>query len=332
MITGDEAPVLSHTTLSIRYPNQIRRHHSNLLHSYLCTRVSNFSLPFCLRIVHRKALIAELTSMIYLPSSRRHLLSAAAILAVILLWRSTSNVPTTLPSFVLHQPTPPPRGVHIPITELKHQILPLVNTSSNHLSPPTPYIYSGNTRGKEETTNVTAEERLWASRPILNPHLDILWQCLLPANKFTNHIRLPNIVQNISQVPPNPSQQETRVFWNPTIIALPYWSENQYLVVSRIVTAGNHQENVICEANVCYVGSSENARSGEKPCTDEDFEHVGMAGGLRCISPPERLDVPPTPAEHCEGKFKAYVDVPGFHDPRIFYSGKGEPLMMVNTQ
>ncbi|MCJ1476098.1 hypothetical protein MMC13_004763 [Lambiella insularis] len=270
--------------------------------------------------------------MIYLPSSRRHLLSAAAILTLILLWRSSSTVPTTLPSFVLHQPTPPPRGVHVPLTDLKHQIPPLLNTSSNHLSPPTRYLYSGNTNKLAKVANTTSEERLWASRPILNPHLDVLWHCPSPANKFTNHIRLHSVVQNISQIPPYSNKPETRVFWNPTVISLPYWSENQYLVVSRIVTDGNHQENVICEANVCYAESSELARPGEKPCTKEDFKQVGPAGGLRCVTPPERLSVPPTPAEHCEGKFTAYVDIPGFHDPRIFYSGTGEPLMMVNTQ
>ena len=115
-------------------------------------------------------------------------------------------------------------------------------------------------------------------------------------------------------------------------MSLPYWSKNQYLVVSRIVTDGNHQENVICEANVCYIGSGENARPGEKPCTEDDLFHVGPAGGMRCATPPTTLSVPPTPAEHCEGKFADYVDIPGFHDPRVFWSGRGEPLMMVNTQ
>jgi len=53
---------------------------------------------------------------------------------------------------------------------------------------------------------------------------------------------------------------------------------------------------------------------------------------MRCVTVPTTLSVPPTPAEKCEGKFGTYVDIPGFHDPRIFWSGKGEPLMMVNTQ
>ncbi|KAL8776788.1 MAG: hypothetical protein Q9194_002946 [Teloschistes cf. exilis] len=135
-------------------------------------------------------------------------------------------------------------------------------------------------------------------------------------------------MRNITHIPPEPLKPEKRIFWNPTIISLPYWSENQYLLVSRIVTAGNHQENVICEANVCYVGSAEDAKPGEKPCTEDDLKLLGPAGGMRCASAPLALNVPPTPAEKCHGRYENFVDVPGFHDPRIFWSGKGEPLMM----
>ena len=53
---------------------------------------------------------------------------------------------------------------------------------------------------------------------------------------------------------------------------------------------------------------------------------------MRCASHPVALSVPPMPAEKCDGEFMPYVDIPEFHDPRIFWSGKGEPLMMVNTQ
>jgi len=269
--------------------------------------------------------------MIYLPSSRRHLLSVVALLALVLIWRSRSAVPTSFPSLVLHQPARPPEGIHVPIADLKHKTLPLVNTSLNHLSPPSQYFYGWGRDSNGRTINHTNEDLLW-SKPILNPHIDVLWRCPMAANRFTNHIRLPNIVQNISQIPPNPTTPETRVFWNPTIIALPYWSENQYLVVSRIVTDGNHQENVLCEAKACYVGPDDGTHKGEKPCNEQDLKYVGPAGGLRCVAAPIRLSVPPTPAEKCEGKFGTYVDIPGFHDPRIFYSGKGEPLMMVNTQ
>ncbi|KAL8972141.1 MAG: hypothetical protein Q9197_002915 [Variospora fuerteventurae] len=169
-------------------------------------------------------------------------------------------------------------------------------------------------------------------RPIDQPSLKILWQCPVQANRYTNHIRLPAIVRNITQIPAQPLQPEKRVFWNPTIISLPYWAKNQYLVVSRIVTEGHHQENVMCEANVCYVGLDQDALPGETPCTEDDLDLLGPAGGMRCASTPIALNVPPTPAEQCYGKYGTYVDVPGFHDPRVFWSGNGEPLMMVNTQ
>jgi len=258
--------------------------------------------------------------MIYFPPLRRLLLPAIIILTLIVLYRSSLQMPT-FPPLVLHSSPTPPQGIHRSISGLKEQPLPVFNLSSNYLSPPKQYFYS-ETSGRNSTS--------YAS-PSLNPSLEVLFKCPVEPNKYTGHIRLPNIVQNISQTPLG-AKADHRVFWNPTVISLPYWSKNQYLLVSRIVTDGNHQENVLCEANVCYVGSGQDARAGEPPCTEDDLLHVGPAGGMRCVTPPFTLSVPPTPAEHCGGKFGTYVDIPGFHDPRIFWSGRGEPLMMVNTQ
>ena len=272
--------------------------------------------------------------MIYLPPLRRFLLPAIILLGLIIFYRSSLRVPTTIPSFVLHQPPPPPPiGLHVSIADLKlhHGPPPPSNTSENHLSPPSRFFYSYNQEERQQAINASSAS--WSETQfIVNPNLEVLWRCPSIANQYTNHIRLPNIVQNISQTPLNPVRKDARVFWNPTIIALPYWSENQYLVVSRIVTEGLHQENVLCEANICYTGSSDDARKGEMPCTQEDLLYVGPAGGMRCVTAPITLGVPPTPAAKCEGTYKTYVDIPGFHDPRIFWSGKGEPLMMVNTQ
>lgn len=265
--------------------------------------------------------------MIYLPPLRRFLLPALVFVVIIIFYRATP-FHTRLPSFVLHSPPAPPTGVRIAASTVEKPLPISINATANHLSPPNSYYYSYD-KGKKPSTNDT-NYILW--QPILDPHLDTLFQCPMDPNEVTGHLRLvDNIVQNISQIPPGSLKPESRVFWNPTVIALPYWSENQYLVVSRIVTDGNHQENVLCEANVCYVPGQE-AKFGEKPCTDDDLMHVGPGGGMRCASPPALLSVPPTPAEKCVGKFAPYVDIPGFHDPRIFWSGKGEPLMMVNTQ
>ncbi len=287
-------------------------------------------IRYCVSIIlpHDFIDIRAFATMFYLPPLRRLLLPAVVLLTLIIFYRSSLRVPTSLPSFVLHPPTPAAEGIRVSIAGLQSQPLPIANASNNHLSPPNKYYYTYNTEGS--SSNNTAVTSLLL--PILNPHLELLFKCPMQANRYTSHIRLPSIVQNVSNVAAGATKPDTRVFWNPTIISLPYWSENQYLIVSRIVTNGNFQENVLCEANVCYTGSGENARPGEKPCTADDLIHTGPAGGMRCTSTPMTLSVPPTPAEKCTGKFGSYVDIPGFHDPRIFWSGKGEPLMMVNTQ
>lgn len=270
-------------------------------------------------------------AMIYLPPLRRFLVPALTILAFILLYKSSFHVPNAIPSFVLHQPPPPPEGIRVPISDLKPHIFPISNISGNHLSPPHEHYYSHTKEPTSKSINGSLPISTW-SRPIFNPYLASLFECPVRPNRYTNHIRLANIVQNISLIPSNPVKDDKRVYWNPTIVSLPYWSENRYLVVSRIVTDGNHQENVLCEANICYVGSGKGSKEGEKQCSEDDIGYVGIAGGMRCATAPVTLSVPPTPAEKCEGKFGTYVDIPGFHDPRIFWSGKGEPLMMVNTQ
>ncbi|KAI4145743.1 MAG: hypothetical protein L6R39_003705 [Caloplaca ligustica] len=263
--------------------------------------------------------------MIYLPPLRRLLLPATIFLAIVVFYRSSFST-TSLPSFILHPPPPPSEGIRVPFTDVQPEVFPAFDAAAHHLIPSTNFYYD-----LYESSNGSIST--WSSqKPIDQPALNILWQCPVQANRYTNHIRIPAIVRNITQIPPEPLKPENRVFWNPTIISLPYWAENQYLVVSRIVTAGNHQENVMCEANVCYVGPAEDAKPREKPCTEDDLKLLGPAGGMRCASTPIALNVPPTPAEQCYGKYGSYVDVPGFHDPRIFWSGKGEPLMMVNTQ
>ena len=264
--------------------------------------------------------------MIYLPPLRRLLIPVVLAASLIILYRSFSSN-ANIPSFIFHQPPAQTADARIPVSELIH-VLPLVtNTSKDYSSPPEQYYYTYAPVDKG-SPNQTGSV---LSLSTLNPDLAPLFRCPIKANNHTGHIRISNIVQNISQIPPDSLLPEKRVFWNPTVIALPHWSKNQYLVVSRIVTDGNHQENVLCEANVCYIPGQE-PRVGEHLCTEEDLMHVGPGGGMRCASPPVTLSVPPTPAERCEGKFAAYTDIPGFHDPRIFWSGKGEPLMMVNTQ
>lgn len=112
---------------------------------------------------------------------------------------------------------------------------------------------------------------------------------------------------------------------------LPSWCKNQYLVVSRVLTTGTYQENVLCEANICAPAFL-NTTSSLTACSEDDILHLGRTMDLRCATPPIRLNVPPTLAKKCKGEYEAYVDIPGFHDPRIFWSGKGEPLMIMGSQ
>lgn len=255
-------------------------------------------------------------------SPLRRLLVLGFVLIILLVYRSDVAIPSVpAPVFLRQgkQPNPP----SIALNFQNFQPLPHYILSDNYRPPPTSYFYDQNASEKWNQSST------WIHKSE-NPAYAPLYRCPRKSNRYTGHVRLANIIQNVSQVAPQ-VQADDRVFWNPTIISLPWWSENQYLVVSRIVTDGHYQENVMCEANICFVGSA-NSRPGEKPCMDHDLEKFGEAGGLRCATPLLTLSVPPTPARRCEGKFVTYADIPGFHDPRVFWSGRGEPLMMVNTQ
>lgn len=162
--------------------------------------------------------------------------------------------------------------------------------------------------------------------------LRLATHCPSRVNRFTNHIRLSNLLYNISMKARH-GTLESRTFWNPTIFSLPYWAKNQYLIVSMVyMTNSGYRVNVLCEANICHPSAGIHGRSHEKICTDEDLEVLGNNGGLRCEYPPIEVNVPPTPAESCQGDQEGLADIPGFHDPRIFYSGRGEPILMVSSQ
>jgi hypothetical protein len=54
-----------------------------------------------------------------------------------------------------------------------------------------------------------------------------LSSCPRQPNRYTNHIRLHHILYNITMSPRDSPIKEKRKFWNPTILALPSWSNNQ---------------------------------------------------------------------------------------------------------
>ncbi|KAJ9635310.1 hypothetical protein H2204_005871 [Knufia peltigerae] len=207
-------------------------------------------------------------------------------------------------------------------------------------------------------------------------------------NPVTRHIRLPNDLYNVTLTPPDAPHDDRARFFNPAILPLPYWSSAsaaargaRYVLISRLVTAGLHQESHVCLADICVplltsqTSTSETATddysshlplatandndtstthddnhqwtapirprraqgggrrppADTRPCTDSDARLFGSRGGLRCLTTPVKINIPPTPAERCDDVWSAFPDLPGFHDPRAFWSGKGEPLILVNS-
>ena len=271
--------------------------------------------------------------MLYLPPLRRLLLPSLLCLAFILYYKSTARIPTTreqLQNLIIRQPTLSPVGERVPVRHLDYSQIIFADPSENHRSPPVSYYY--NYKDPDKELEDATGHKFSYSKPETHPHLAPLFQCPAKPNPVTNHIRLPNPLYNISLVVRNETEHERKGYLNPAIISLPFWSQNQYILVSRVNTDGSHMQNLLCEANICYVGSEKNARHEEKPCTEKDLELLGGNMGMRCATPPMILNVPPTPAEDCGRKAGILMDIPGFHDPRVFWSGKGEPIMMVNSQ
>jgi len=158
-------------------------------------------------------------------------------------------------------------------------------------------------------------------------------ECPRAPNRFTSHIRLPNLLYNISMSPRSAVLREDRTFWNPTIFALPYWAKNQYIIVSMVTPDGEAlRRNVLCEANICHPKSAASTLTHERSCSEDDLGLLGPSGGLRCMTAPIEVTVPPTPAAKCEGREQVFADIPGFHDPRVFYTGRGEPILMISSQ
>lgn len=71
-----------------------------------------------------------------------------------------------------------------------------------------------------------------ASRVTALSALVELTECPVAPNQYTNHIRLPDVLHNITMKPKSGLIHEDYQFWNPTIVALPSWAKNQYIIVS----------------------------------------------------------------------------------------------------
>jgi hypothetical protein len=109
------------------------------------------------------------------------------------------------------------------------------------------------------------------SDPVQQDHLASLPECRLSPNPHTQHLRILDIVQGISQT-------SSIHHFNPTIIALPYLAGNQYLLVSRAMTEGLHQESVLCEANTRTLKGDPKRCKGDGDC--QANSDLGCTGGL----------------------------------------------------
>jgi len=275
--------------------------------------------------------------MLYL-SLRRLLLPIFLCLAIFIVYRSSHRSPTSyLSSLVVDQPIVTIPQNRVPVNQLTTRAIIVQDPDTGkHIEPPTSlyYEYGASLDLDEEADptryNETAQGPHYLD-PLKNRYLRTLLQCPIKPNVHNGHIRIPSYVRPISMVLYGDSENEKRSYLNAAILSLPYWSQNQYLLVSRVQTDGTMQLNMICEANICFTNASE-ARPGEKPCDEDDLYLLGGAEGMRCATPPVTLNVPPTPAKSCGEGTGVLMDVPGFHDPRIFWTGKGEPLMILNSQ
>jgi hypothetical protein len=171
------------------------------------------------------------------------------------------------------------------------------------------------------------------------PHYPIIktLQSLLkcpPHNNTTKTFQLNATIQNITMHADEASAQ----YFNPTLIPLPPWEPTpysaaaHYLLVSRLVTRGLHQESHACLATFCHDDAEPSITSTTQdsvPCSS--LPETPSSAGLHCLHAPRPLNIPPTPSRHCDGPWAAFPAIPGFHDPRVTWSGRGEPLIVLNS-
>jgi hypothetical protein len=258
-----------------------------------------------------------------IPIVRRCWLSLLILYLIYLLISETLQLPVEVHTFKRFPKIQEP--LRVPI---KH---PFINISNHRHFQWSSSTHTADING--DLLDASIVEPGYATRTKAPKALLDLTKCSRPPNWFTGHIRLPNLLYNISMSPAFATTGEQRTFWNPTIFSLPYWAKNQYLIVNMVTSHGEpYRRNVLCEANICHPKTQKSTNSREKACTEDDLQVLGPNGGLRCVTAPIEVDVPPTPAERCDGMEQLLADIPGFHDPRLFYSDRGEPILMVVSQ
>jgi len=149
-----------------------------------------------------------------LPFLRRLVLPVAILFLASVLLRRTFREPITRPQAQFSG------NDLVPLRIGK----PFVNESSASKVPLTHHGQQTEIDGIELDLSLIGAHQQAIAFP---PALRHLTHCPRRSNKFTNHIRLPNILHNISMSPSGAVIEENRRFWNPSIFALPYWAKNQ---------------------------------------------------------------------------------------------------------
>jgi hypothetical protein len=156
------------------------------------------------------------------PIIKRFLLSVPIICLLYLLLSKISQGPAAIHPFKrFHKSQEPVRVL------IKH---PSINESDLRHSPPPLPAQHTDAEGLLDAGFIDPVEasKIKASRALID-----LTQCPRSPNQFTSHIRLPNLLYNVSMSPRSVTTEETRSFWNPTIFALPYVSSLFLCPISR---------------------------------------------------------------------------------------------------
>ena len=162
----------------------------------------------------------------------------------------------------------------------------------------------------------------WYLQPVLGHQIDL-----------TGHTRLPNLLCNVSMEPRSTPNEEKRRFWNPMIVAIPYWAKNQYLIVcshSKMYLTG---ETFSAKRTFAILNLRNETTSARKFARMRTWKYsVQMEDYVAPVHPSTLtyLQFLHRSVRVWNGVLQICLAfmIPG----RVFYSGRGEPILMISSQ
>jgi hypothetical protein len=126
--------------------------------------------------------------MLSVPKSRRWLLPAIVLFALVLSYRLIGGVPSSVKTAIrFGSPAQIHHGIKISPKNTDHHRQPRWNASQKqHSWPKQNYYYS------------FASSSAIDHAQTISAYLKVLLECRQKPNPYTDHIRLPNIIQNVS--------------------------------------------------------------------------------------------------------------------------------------